>query len=380
MMSRQRTWVCIVVCVGQLACSPRPTLFGQRLNDADSARAENDTTPQIQALDAAFRAAQTENEKAEALYRKAHALLDEHDDGQGIAILFRVALAYPRSNRAARAWLDLGRAYDKQGEAQRAEACYLELLGRHPSSGSTTAAAQRVADLRAERGEPAHVTYGKLQAQTSDATLRATLLYFEAAALQPRDPDGARRKFEALIAAFPLPKGAYSDEAQLRIALLLRAANKPQEALKQLAHLQKYDRSAAYVGSYTRQSYLDSYLLGAQILRDDLAQFDAAHDLLQRALKRHSQSAIVDDLYFELLLIELRQTRDTCDAFAKLLRVTPQSKYRRCAALLCASSSAPTGQPDLDASSSRRCHDWLQHGSPLRTPMRTSNFTPKAAP
>lgn len=375
MMLRHYTRICVVVCMGHLACAPRPTPFDKRLNDAASAR---DVAAQLESLDAAFRVAQTADEAAEALYRKAHVLFDQDAHALGKAVLFRLALVYPHSNRAPRAWLDLGRAYDKQREYVRAEGCYRELLWRHPSSGSTIAAAQRIAQLRAEHGEPAYDTYAKLQGQTSDPTLRAALLYFEAAALQVSAPDRARRKFEALIAAFPLPKGPYSDEAQLRVALLLRAANQPQKALAQLVALQKYDRSASFVGSYTRQSYLDSYLLATQILRDDLRQFDAARDLVNRALKRHAQSAIVDDLHFELVLIEHRQAHDGCAAFAKLVRAAPQSKYQSCAQLLCASKSAQTDKRDPTAIGGRHCADWLKHGSPLRTPLRTSDFTQRA--
>ena len=361
-------WVCVVMCSGVVACASGPTQFDQHLSNASSARQVHDTRRQMRLLESAFQAAKDENEQAEALYRKAHAWLDQRAAPQGMALLFRVALGHPLSDRAARAWLDLGRAYDRKHDDVRAERCYLELVARHPSSGSAIAGAQSIAQIRAERGVPPHLTYASLRNQTTDRGLQGAFLYFEASALKLTAPDQARGKFQELVRAFPLPDGPYSDEARLQLALLLRAEHQPQQALLQLKELQKYDRSASFVGSYTRRSYLDSYLLAAQILRDDLQQFDAATKLLKRALKRHAQSAIVDDLYFELLLIDKRRFKNTCDALSLLLAASPRSKYRRCAPLLCADALGQTEHMDADDLGTNHCKEWLAQGSPLRTP------------
>lgn len=358
-------WTCLLSGFLVMSCSSTPTAFDERLNAAATARQRQEATLQLRHLEAAFEVAQGDDEKAEALYREAHVLLDQHPGSRGEAVLFRVALEYARSNRAARAWLDIGRLYDRQRDEGRAERCYLELLARHPSSGSAAAAARRIAQIRAERGEPAHVTYAGLRHQATDRGLQGALLYFEAVALQAIDPQGARRKLEELVLAYPLPDSPYSDEARLRLALLLRAQRQPEQALLHLKKLQTYDRSAAFVGSYTRRSYLDSYLLAAQILRDDLQQFEAAEDLIQRALKKHAQSAIVDDLYFELALVRKRRSMDACGAFSQLLVAAPDSKYRRCAPQLCPNGTSPTAQgADL---STNHCPTWMTRGSPLRT-------------
>ncbi len=371
MMSPRLVWVCVFYGSWLLSCASQPTTFDERLNDASTARQRNDTIGQMRLYDAAFQAAQDENEQAEALYRKARALLKQHAQAQGTAALFRVALEYGRSDRAARAWLDLGRVYAEQRDDARAERCYLELLGRHPGSGSTTAAAQGIAQIRLQRGVPAHVTYADLLSQTTDPGLVPTLLYFEAAALEATDPERALRKFKEFVRSHPLPRNPYSDEAQLRIALLLRAAHQPEQALLHLSQLQKHDRSASFVGSYTRSSYLDSYLLAAQILRDDLERFDEAQHVIGRALKKHAQSAIMDDLYFELALVRERRSLDACGPFSELLAASPRSKYRRCAAQLCPSMAARPKAASADLGTDH-CAEWIAHGSPLRTRLRTN--------
>src|SRR5690348_1102947 len=111
MMSPRLVWVCVFYGSWLLSCASQLTTFDERLNDASTARQRNDTIGQMRLYDAAFQAAQDENEQAEALYRKARALLKQHAQAQGTAALFRVALEYGRSDRAARAWLDLGRVY-----------------------------------------------------------------------------------------------------------------------------------------------------------------------------------------------------------------------------------------------------------------------------
>lgn len=359
------------ICVASIACASGPTRYDRKLNEAAAASAARDPVRELGLLDDALRLAQTENERGEALYRKAHALFDLGRTQAGLGTLRAITSEHPTSNRSARAWLDLGRQYEKVGALDRAESCYLHLIRRYPSSGGAISAARRIAAIRQGKGQMSDQTYGELRKATPVKELQEAMLYFEASALEEQDAVKAAEKFRELVAQFPLPGGVYADEALLRLALTARARSKPHEALNHLAELRRHDRPASIIGSYTRTAYLDSYILAAQILRDDLGRFGEARSILERARKNHAESVIVDEIHFELALLDSRVNADPCQHLATMISSTPHSRYARCAKRMCADLDTADAEPDSsEPDSSEQCARWMERGTPLLTRFR----------
>ncbi len=356
----------LLVGFGPTSCASTPPLFDQKLREAEQARRRDDPGATQKAFHDAKRLAKDDEERAEALYREARSHLRAGRDETGLQLLAELCEQYPSSRRAARAWLDRGRKRLDQAQPRLAKAAFQTLIRDYPSSGNALSAAQLIAEIDRSRGIPTSETLLRLRKSTKDPDLDAGLLYFAALAA---DKEGSRVRalelFGKLIARHPLPKGTYTDEALLRSAMMQKEKH-PKRALKLLEILLKNDKSAHIVGSYSRATYLDAYILGARIYRVDLANPTKAEELLRRLLKKHQTSLLTDEALFELAQTLKSKNEDPCAPLIKLKTVAPESPYLVCASLVC----DPWPGPTVTHGDRAKCDNWMLRGLPIETRLR----------
>src|SRR5690606_30451376 len=360
--------IVLLISFGLSACGGKVSRFDQQLNAAESARQSGDYATQRARFDEAIQLARSDEERAEALYRKAHSHLRSGSQTAGLSALEELATTYSKTSRAPRAWLDQGRIFEKSAASDKAEICYQKLVSDYPRYGGAPEAARRLVELRQTRGISARVTYQLLREQNRAPELDEALRYYQAAELASRDSTRAAAAFEALAKAYPLPKGRYTDEALLWAAVLQRKNGQPEHALKLLHTLKKQDKQAWTIGSYTRTSYLDAHILSGQILRDDLNHPQKARDEFEYLLKRHD-GRTTDEALFELLISDLREGQDTCPALDRLRQNSPNSKYLPCAKRLCSSHLNPSWSEPSELAL-KHCQRWTTEGTELRTRLR----------
>ena len=361
--------IVLLIAGGISACSGKVSAFDQKLGAAESARQSGDFTGERAHFQDAMRVSRSDEEKAEALYRKAHSHLRTGDLNVGLATLLELASTYKHTSRAPRAWLDRGRIFQRIGSNRKAETSYQKLVTDYPRYGGAPEAARQIVELRQARGISPHTTYELLRKQNEECELDEALRYYQAVELVAHDSARAATAFETLAQMYPLPKGRYTDEALLWASLLRRKMGQPDRALALLDELKKQDKKAWSIGSYTRTTYLDAYILAGQILRDDLDSPEKARLEFERLLKRH-QGNSTDDAFFELILLDLREAKDTCQTVHQLKQKSPDSKYLSCVAQLCPSqfSSNPS---KISEASRNRCQQWMAQGTGLRTRLRS---------
>jgi len=339
MSARARlSWACWTLAIG--ACASGPSAYEQALERANQAERRHDYVLARGELQSAADQAPSTRTRDEALYRFASVAKQEGDAARAAHEMLAFAHAHPKSERAARALLDAGRAFERAGDGADARAAYAELLKKHPSSGGTMSAAQRYVELSPGT---APSEWQKLIAENSDRELDAGLRYAWARSLESNDPRAALLVYEDVARRDPLPQGTHSDEALLRAAELRRQLGDPEGALATLAVLREARSFSYLAGSYERSAFARARFLEGQIQRDDLHRpSDAAHTF-ELLISEHPLSRLVDDALFEQawsLALDHR-VEHACQLLERLAKEHPDSPWRMCAPLYCVEQAGP---------------------------------------
>ncbi len=99
--------------LGLVACGGRRGDYELAMDAGERARRQRDTSAEQQSFEKAAKLAGDDDDRSEALYRAAHAQLRAGHIEQAAIQLEELAKKYPASSRAARAWLDAGRSWEK---------------------------------------------------------------------------------------------------------------------------------------------------------------------------------------------------------------------------------------------------------------------------
>lgn len=327
-----------------LCCRHQLSPFEQSLQQASNTDARQLPLRRA-ALQQAAAHAENDEQRAEALYRTARSWFDQGSTRKGASCLQELLDTYPRSQRAARSWLDLGRAFEALGETERAVHAYASLLGAHPESGNALSAAKRWVALMTQDALSPEQAWSLLLERHNHRELDEGLRYFHALALQKTDRIAAIEAFEFLARRYPLPRAAFTDEALLASAHLRRQIGDAAGALEALRPLLRQDTSAYLVGSYTRGAYLKAYLLKGRILRDDLGRPEQAERAFRTLVQRHRESRLADDALLEVARTRHGNEKDPCPIILELLRDYPASSSARAASTLLSASCEPQGAP-----------------------------------
>lgn len=250
-----------------------------------------------------------------------------------------LAQKYPNSARAARAWLDAGRSWEKLGDNEAASHSYKQVWLKYPESGNALAAAKRTVLL--DQSSDESLKWKKLLAQNKSAVLRPALLYELGLSLETTAPLESILVFEEVARLAPLPGGTYTDEALLHAARLRRQARDFQGALQTLQLLVPRGGQAAIVGSYNRPAYAEALLLQGYIQRDDLRNLDAAKANFLALAERFPESRLVDDALWEAAVTEHLSQGDGCPGIERLRSTSPSSTYLLCSATICPIDGEP---------------------------------------
>lgn len=315
---------------------------------AERSRREKNATEEQAHFRQAAKNARHEDDQAEALYRLAHSYLRDGDLQTAAMAFEELGVVHANSTRAARAWLDAGRTWEKLEDRKRALAAYRHVTQQYAASGSAIAAAKRDVALSPP---PAHERWARISQENSDPALAPALFYHWAQSLEEADPVAAIRLYEKVATIEPIPQGSHSDDALLNAAKLRRSVGDFKGALATLEVLIEQDNKTAIVGSYTRESYVNALFLKGIILREDLQRLASAHEVFVSLPDRYPSSRLVDDSLWEACITTKRSGASACTDVARLRKTSPQSRYLRCASWLCP-------EENKGSSSSAECARW----------------------
>lgn len=316
------------------ACAGAPDAYTAAIERSRTAERAGNYPEAARALEEAAERAPSSRDRDEMLYRKAFLHRKMEEPAQAGAALEAYARKFPRSERAPRALLDAGRAYERANRAQAARRAYDEIIERYPRSGGALTAAERWVALSAA---PAPDAWRALLERVSDPELEEGARYRLARSLEESDPAREIQEYEALVRRFPLPRGVYADEALYRAALLRRALGDPEGALITLEILLEARSSSFFFGSYERSSFAAARLLEGEILRDDLRRPEEALVRFERLFSEHPTSRLRDDALFQKAwtLFFMGRGDDACATLTRLEDELPDSSFARCGALFC---------------------------------------------
>lgn len=334
-------------------CERHATPYRMAMDRAEEARRSGNFADERRYFDEAARLAKKPNDAGEAYYRSAHTWIRAGKLETGAQRLEEFALTHPTAARAARAWLDSGRAWETAKSYEKALASYRMVLSRYPDSGNALGAARRVVSLETSlHHRPAHVTWRRLLEENRSPDFDEALRYNYARSLEKESKKQALAVYEDVAKKHPLPRASYADEALLRSAEIRRELGDAKGALEALEILLAHGGPAAIVGSYTRTSYVEALLLKGLILRDDLNLPSQALEVFNSLPERYPHSRLVDDAVWEAARTEQALGGQPCLRLQALRKLRPESRYLRCEPLLCA-------QPMLDEHHMSECKMWL---------------------
>ncbi len=324
---------------GLLACGGGRTEYDLAMDAGEKARRQKNPSAEQGSFERAAALAEDDDERSEALYRAAHAQLRAGNIEQGANRLEELAKKYPTSARAARAWLDAGRVWEKLERNTRAINAYEVVWRKYPDAGGAITAAKQAVLLMP--GSDASTKWKSILERNHSDALRPAVLYELGISLEETSPREAIAVFEEIAKLEPLPLGSYTDEALLHAAKLRRAAGDFTGALDTLQLLTVHGGDAAIVGSYNRPAYVEGLLLQGRILRDDLMNKQEAIKVFLQVSERFPDSRLVDDALWEAAITEHLAHGNACEAISRLRAVRPQSKFLRCSAKLCPDKAQP---------------------------------------
>lgn len=326
-------------------CGRSKTPYDHAMDRAESSLERRDFEGTLASWTKAAEISETDDDRQEALYRRAHLLLRLGSTEDARLALRELVVKFPDGARSARILLDLGRLSERRGLPDEARADYATLLERYPESGSAKAALERALALHPDGPLAAVDAWSH---RISSPALRSYLRFRRARALLETNVEEALTEFERLASAEPLPGGLYTDEALLEAARLRASRGEIRAALAHLAVLEAAIEDSWFVGSYRRPSYAEGLLLAGRLAREakDEARAMASFETLVREFPT---SRLADDAAYERLLTRLAFGRgaEGCSEFEDFVEDFPESRFRRCRERICGGTSpAPGCAPD----------------------------------
>jgi len=282
------------------------------------------------------------------------------------------SLRPPRRAKAAcaDALLGEGEVNERAGRTQAAIDVYLAIPGRVPDDAATSAiATQRAGELLLHAGQvvPAWTALWRVVTDWPDEAPAADALRTLLRDGRSRDPRALADQMAKVLTALAetgvadnlvwsladltehelanpaaarafydripvdYPKSGLRDDARWNGARISRAIGDPKGAADRLRGLLRTREVAIGPGSYFSIWLDDAQLLLGQILRDDLHDLPGAIAAFERLPKDYPASILKDDALFELAVTQHAAGNQgkACEAIAKLVKDSPESKYVR---------------------------------------------------
>jgi tetratricopeptide (TPR) repeat protein len=320
-------------------------------------------------------------DRAEALLLRARSeerlgLLDEAE------ATYRLVVAESRDRyHGVRAAFALVRLAEARRSLDELLVTLADTIARYPESGLVRGSLRRaLARLDDARGAEASLAWLEVLAPRLRSTAAGPVADFERALrlAELGKLADARELYVAMARAHPYPRGALTDDAYYRAALLEERLGRPREAVRLLEEMLA-PREAAYFGaSYDRPRFPEGRLKLGLLYAGPLGDRARGKRELRRLVEEHATSRLVDDaLWLEARLeAEDGEAERACASLALLAEVRDQSRYLRCVHLVCATATALAGQscpaylqrelsdPALGATAARVSPARLEAGQP----------------
>ena len=241
--------------------------------------------------------------RARAAFELAYLEIRNNDEDKGYAMLLAATIAY-----------------SKNGLARRS----VKLVAAHE---------------RDKGGDEAVLAWTKGPAAALKGTEVEENVAFEAAvALENLGRlEEARDAYLALAKTFPYPSGSLFDDALFHASLLEQKLGRNEAAIEHLRTLLAVRETAHLTGSYERPLYSPAQMRIAELYRDVLHDNAAARREFHRFYSSHVTSRNRDDALWEEARLANKDgdEDDACSLVKRLRKEFPESRYSRCARLLC---------------------------------------------
>ncbi|HET9958599.1 MAG TPA: hypothetical protein VFQ61_29100, partial [Polyangiaceae bacterium] len=155
----------------------------------------------------------------------------------------------------------------------------------------------------------------------------------------------ARGTYEALVEREPYPVGPYWDEALLALSRLAERAKQFAVAASHLERLLSAREQSWITGSYERPAFAEARFHLAELWRDHLGSPERAYREFMLVYQEHTTSRLRDDAVFQAARIALRKHDQAaaCRAARVLTKDLSDSRYARCAGVICPSAISQHG-------------------------------------
>jgi tetratricopeptide (TPR) repeat protein len=213
---------------------------------------------------------------------------------------------------------------------------------KYPSSGLVRHAVRRMLQqVEDERGAQAALAWLEPLRKDLAATAAAEAVTYEHGTLLAR----CGRKEEAVSALLKnarthkYPQGSLTDDGFYMASIYLEELGRPREAIDVLEEMLRPMESAYAGASYERPRFPQAAYRIALLWRDGLGDKERAKKEFWRVYRDHGASRFVDDALWQKARLEHEggQAEAACKTLETLAEARADSRYVRCAHLLCAS-------------------------------------------
>ncbi len=267
----------------------------------------------------------------------------------------------PDGPRAARAAHEAARLEMRHGDETKGWAMVHAAILRYPDSGLTRAALLRyLRHLDETLGMERTIAYldeGQRWFHAHD--LGEAALYEKARRFEQLERlEEARDGFLQCAQKYPYPVGGLFDDALYRASLIEERLGRPRQAVEHLRRMLRERERSTMHGSYERPRYSQAQMRIAVLYRDVLGEPDTARREFRKLYEAFTTSILRDDaLWAEALVARGQGDREgACDAVTLLVKKLPDSRYAKCARVLCEGAPEPS-QPG-------ECRDYIAREVP----------------